>query len=291
MTGGQVNEINYTNKSNAKISKTPYAPSEIKSDISDIPYNNLRSNKNVFAIVIGIESYRQKLPKADYAVNDAKMVTTYLINALGYPEENVITLTNENASKSDIEKYLGTWLKNNVEKDGMVFVYYSGHGAPNPKTGDAYIVPYDGDPTFIADTGYPLSKLYESLSKLPAKQIVVALDACFSGAGGKSVSAKGSRALARVEKSSALNIAVITASAENQVSSSYDEKGHGVFTYYFLKGIKEAIEEDKFAKIEIGKLYNYIKPQVVKISRKHYNNEQTPQLLIADERMKKIELR
>ena len=65
-----------------------------------------------------------------------------------------------------------------------MFIYYSGHGAPNTKTGDAYLVPYDGDPSFIEQTGYPLKKLYESLNKLQAKEIIVALDSCFSGAEG-----------------------------------------------------------------------------------------------------------
>ena len=119
----------------------------------------------------------------------------YLTKVMGYPEENVVTLTNDRAFLTDFIKYFEKWLPNNVEKDSSVFIYYSGHGAPNTKTGDAYLVPYDGDPSFIEQTGYPLKKLYESLNKLQAKEIIVALDSCFSGAGGKSVIAKGARPL------------------------------------------------------------------------------------------------
>ncbi|PIV40934.1 MAG: hypothetical protein COS28_06330, partial [Nitrospirae bacterium CG02_land_8_20_14_3_00_44_33] len=169
--------------------------STIKSDVDELPAIKAKPNKNSYAIVIGIEHYRQKLPKADYAVADAKTMTEYLTKVMGYPEENVVTLTNEHAAKSDFEKYFEKWLLNNVEKDGSVFIYYSGHGAPNTKTGDAYLVPYDGDPSFIEQTGYSLKKLYESLNKLQAKEIIVALDSCFSGAGGKSVIAKGARPL------------------------------------------------------------------------------------------------
>lgn len=71
--------------------------------------------KNTYAIVIGIEQYRQKLPKADFAVHDAQTVTEYLTKVMGYPEENIITLKNEHASKSDFENTLkngsGTMLK------------------------------------------------------------------------------------------------------------------------------------------------------------------------------------
>ncbi|MFA4911014.1 MAG: caspase family protein, partial [Desulfobacteria bacterium] len=213
----------------------------VKSDVDELPVIKAKPNKNSYAIVIGIESYRQKLPKADYAAHDAKTMTEYLTKVMGYPEENVVTLTNDYASLTDFIKYFEKWLPNNVEKDSSVFIYYSGHGAPNTKTGDAYLVPYDGDPSFIEQTGYPLKKLYESLNKLQAKEIVVALDSCFSGAGGKSVIAKGARPLVmNLEQDIKLskNMIVMSASSGDQISSTYDEKGHGLFTYFMLKGIK-----------------------------------------------------
>ncbi|MDD5169163.1 MAG: ankyrin repeat domain-containing protein, partial [Syntrophales bacterium] len=205
----------------------------IRSDIEELPLAKVKPNKTSYAIVIGIENYRQKLPKADYAVADAKTVTEYLIKAMGYPEENIITLTNEHATNVDFAKYFEKWLPNNVEKDSSVFIYYSGHGAPNTKTGDAYLVPYDGDPSFIEQTGYPLKKLYESLNKLQVKEIIVALDSCFSGAGGRSVLAKGSRPLVMNLQSNMVlskNMTVLSASSGDQTSSTYDEKGHGLFT-------------------------------------------------------------
>ena len=149
---------------------------QIISDIDKLPIMKIKTNKNAYAIIIGIENYRQKLHKADFATQDARLVADYLTKAMGYPEENVITLLNEHATNVDFAKYFEKWLPNNVEKDSSVFIYYSGHGAPNTKNGDAYLVPYDGDPSFIEQTGYPLRKLYESLNKLQAKEIIVALD-------------------------------------------------------------------------------------------------------------------
>src|SRR6185369_2222425 len=109
----------------------------VKSDIDELPVVKVKSNNKSYAIVIGIEQYRQKLPKADFATQDARLVADYLTKALGYPEENVITLLNENATNVDLVKYFEKWLPNNVEKGGTVFVYYSGHGAPEPKSGSA----------------------------------------------------------------------------------------------------------------------------------------------------------
>ncbi len=256
------------------------SPLRIKSDVDEPPSMKAKPNKNAFAIVIGIEEYRQKLPKADFAAADAKIISEYLTKTMGYPEENVITLINDRALKSDMEKYFDRWLSNNVEENGRVFIYYSGHGAPNTKNGDAYLVPYDGDPTFIAETGYPIARLYESLGKLKAKEIIVVLDSCFSGGGGRSVLAKGAKPLVitintpNIQK----NIAVMTASSGDQISSAYEEKGHGLFTYFLLKGIKNEDVVRQDGSIKMDDLFGYLKPQVERIARRQYNNEQTPQL-------------
>ena len=256
--------------------------STVKSDVDELPFAKAKSNKSAYAIVIGIEQYRQKLPKADFATADAKTFTEYLTKVMGYPEENVITLINEHATYSDLAKYFEKWLHNNTEKDSTVFIYFSGHGAPDPKTGGAYLVPYDGDPSFIVETGYSLKRMYDALGKLPAKEIIVALDSCFSGAGGRSVIAKGARPLVmNIQGSMALskNMTVLSASSGEQISSTYDEKGHGLFTYFLLKGIKNENVIKPDGSITMDDLFAYIKPQVERIARKHYNNEQTPQLI------------
>jgi len=259
-----------------------YTKPVVASDVDTLPLMQTKSNPNAYAVVIGIENYRQKLPKVDFAVHDAMIVAEYLTKALGFPEENIVTLANEHASKSDFEKYFEKWLGNNVEKDGSVFIYYSGHGAPNPKSGDAYLVPYDGDPSFIEQTGYSLKRMYEVLGKLPAKEVLVVLDSCFSGAGGRSVIAKGARPLVmNLQKTtiSSLNMTIMAAASGNQISSTYDKKGHGLFTYYMLKGIKNEEMINPDGSIAINDLFSYIKPQVERIARKIYNNEQTPQLI------------
>ena len=265
---------------NPAAEKPSYAT--VKSDIDEIPAKKANPNKNSYAIVIGIERYRQKLPKADYATHDAQTMTEYLTKVLGYPEENVITLLNDHASNVDLVKYFEKWLPNNVEKGSTVFVYYSGHGAPDPKSGSAYLVPYDGDPSFIDETGYSLKRMYAALGKLPAKEIIVAIDSCFSGAGDRSVIAKGSRPLVMNMQSGVVlpkNIRVLSASSGDQTSSTYDEKGHGLFTYFLLKGIKNEDVTRTDGSLRIDDLYSYVKPQVERIARKQYNNEQTPQLI------------
>ena len=266
----------------AQRSSVQVAPS-LQSDVDELPAAKAKLDKNAYAIVIGIEHYRQKLPNADFATHDAQTVAEYLTKVMGFPEENVITLLNERALKSDLVKYFEKWLANNVEADSTVFVYYSGHGAPDLKSSSAFLVPYDGDPAFIEQTGYSLGNMYAALGRLPAKRIVVALDSCFSGAGGRSVLAKGARPLVMTEATEASvlpgNMVVMSAARGDQVSSTYEEKGHGLFTYFLLKGIKNEEVTAKDGSLLVGELFGYAKPQVERIARKQYNNDQTPQLI------------
>lgn len=266
------------------------SPSLPSTDVDILPRTTMKPKKNAYAVVIGIEQYREKLPKADFADRDAKLMGEYLTKVLGYPEENVVVRLNERAAKTDLEKYFDEWLRNNVEAGGSVFVYYSGHGAPNTKTGDAYLVPYDGDPTFVESTGYPVKRLYAALEKLPAKEITVVLDSCFSGAGGRSVIAKGLRPMVISVENPIIatgKTIVLAASAGDQVSSTYEEKGHGLLTYFFLKGLQGEGDINKDGAIEMAELYEYVKPNVQRIARKQYNNEQTPQLLASPELLRK----
>jgi len=257
-------------------------PAIFASDVDRPPSLKVKPKPNAYAIVVGIESYRNQLPKADFANRDAQVMGEYLTKMMGYQEENVVMLLNDRAAKTDIEKYVEKWLPNRAEKDASVFIYYSGHGAPNPKTGDVYLVPYDGDPAFVDETGYPLKRLYERVNKLPAKEVVVMLDSCFSGAGGRSVIGKGMRPMVLSIENPVLvggKTAVLAASQGDQVSSTYNQKGHGLLTYFFLKGLQGEADKNKDGAVDLVELFEYVKPQVERTARRDFNNEQTPQLL------------
>lgn len=230
-----------------------------------------------YAVVVGIESYPD-LPAAAYAERDAASAKSF-IRALGVPERNIVLLTGNRATKTGMEKTLEAWLPNNVSEKSRVYVYYSGHGAPDTKTGDAYLVPSDGDPQYLAQTGYPLKRLYAKLGELKAKSVLVALDSCFSGAGGRSVLAKGTRPLVgKVDTAVPARgkVSVISASAGDQISGANEEAGYGLFTYNFLQGLNGAAK-DAQGRVTLQSLYAYLKPRVQDDARRG-NREQTPQL-------------
>lgn len=253
------------------VAARPAAPPAQRSDVEELPRQ--APARAAHAVVVGVENYREGLPRADFAASDARLAAEYFKRVLGVPAENVALLVDDRATNTDLQKHFERWLPNRVKPGDEVFVYFSGHGSPDPRSGESYLVPYDGDPTYLDQTGYPVKKLYDQLAKLPAKRVLVAMDSCFSGAGGRSVLAKGARPLVTAVAAAALpaNLTVISASAGDQISNSYQEKGHGLFTYFFLKGLKERGGSDLRA------VYGYLKPEVARVAREQYNADQDPQ--------------
>jgi ankyrin repeat protein len=255
-----------TAKSQKQTSKSPATPSEI--DKPNFAASERIMGDNDVAVIIGIEGY-SSLPKSDYSYDDARLVKEYA-KALGFRERNIELITDEKATKTTIEKVLEVWLKNKAKPNSRIFVYYSGHGSPDPSTGESYIVPYDGDPSYLSVTGYPLKRLYEKLGSLPAKEVIVVLDACFSGAGGRSVLARGARPLVLTTATAVSypNMAILSATQGAQISTSSPERGHGVFTYYFLKALNEG-------KTNVADIYESIQPQI-EDEAKQLNVQQSP---------------
>ncbi len=231
---------------------------------------------NDLAIVIGIDRY-QELPRSEFAYNDARSVKEYL-HALGFAERNIEFLAEERATLSAIIKSVETWLPNRMKEGARVLFYYSGHGAPDPASGEAYLVPYDGDPAYLGDTGYPVKRLYEKLSRLRASEVIVIMDSCFSGTGGRSVLAKGARPLVLMADTGRIpsNMAVLSSTQGGQISTSLQDKEHGAFTYYLLKAIKEGKED-------IQEVYQYLRP-LVEDAAKGLNVSQSPSLIFGSSR-------
>lgn len=270
----------------AKDGSVPVGPKEIAQTSSaisphsdvDEPGYRFRGSAHDFAVVVGVEKYSNDLPAAQFAERDAQAVRNHLV-AMGYPERNIKFLLGNRATKGKLEGIIEDWLPRNAKKDGRVFFYFSGHGAPDIKSKQAYLVPWDGDPNLLNKTAYPLKKLYADLSALKARQVIVALDSCFSGAGGRSIIAAGIRPLVTTVDSSlnpGSNLVLFTAASSQETAGSLPDQQHGIFTYYFLKGLNTYAKRAG-GTITSKTLYEYIRPKVQDAASRQ-NQEQTPGL-------------
>ncbi|MBP5659538.1 MAG: caspase family protein, partial [Paludibacteraceae bacterium] len=149
----------------------------------------------------------------------------------------------ENATYNDMRLAIA-WLKNVCEKyegEASVIFYYAGHGIPDPSDKSAYLLPTDGDGRYVA-TGYKLDVLYQKLGDMPAKSIVVMMDACFSGANRDGNMLASERGVALKSKSGMPrgNMVVLSAAQGDETALPNEDEGHGMFTYYVLKKLQES---------------------------------------------------
>ena len=229
-----------------------------------------------YAFIVGIENY-DGLPAAACAQRDAEAAADFT-KALGVPASNVVTLTGAHATRAGLAKNLEGWLADNVDGESTVYFYYAGDGAADPKSGQSYLVPFDGDPQYLEQTAYPLKRVYEKLGGLKAKRVIVILDANFSGAGGRSVLAKGApQAPVIVDagfNSADGKIALLAAADEGQASGISAERGHGLFTYFLFDGLNGAAK-DASGQVTLKSMFEYAKTKVMNEARQA-NRVQVP---------------
>ncbi len=245
-------------------------------------------NKYAVAVIIGNRDYKDRdIPPVTYAISDAKLFEKYLIKTFGVREGNIIFKTN--ATKGVFDNIFGTHetykgLLYQYIKPGQsdIYVYYSGHGAPNIETKKGYIMPVDSNPGSIAIGGYSLDLLYGNLAKMKGRSVTVITDACFSGANVlKNASPVG--IIVKNPLAASRGTTLINSSAGTEISSWYPEKGHGMFTYWFLRGLTGDADLNHDKEVTTMEMDNYLNDNIPYMVRKLYNGrKQTPSIKTVD---------
>lgn len=233
------------------------APSDV--DL-DIPTTEVVNDKT-FAVIIANEDYQQE-PNVPYAVHDGEVFKEYCVNLFGLPEKNVHFVTDATLNNM---RYEVDWLKATLEAyhgEAQGIFYYSGHGIPDETSRNAYLLPVDGYGSNM-DSGFGLDDLYAQLGSVGADRVLYFVDACFSGATREGEMLAESRGVAVNSKAGELwgNAVAFSAAQGNETAYAYQEKSHGLFTYFLLKKLKETRGD-----ITAGELADYLNENVSRVS-------------------------
>lgn len=235
----------------------------------NIPTSN-KQNTNTFAVIIANENYQSVAP-VPYALNDGNIFREYCLKTLGIPEKQIKYIPN--ATGNQIKAQVN-WLQNICEvfEDAQIIFYYAGHGIPDESSRTAYLLPVDGIGTDIS-TGYKLDDLYSALGNIPAKNVTVFMDACFSGSKreeGMLASARGVAIKARSGMPQG-NMVVFSAAQSDETAYPNNEEKHGMFTYFLLKKL-----QDTKGDVTLQELGEYITTNVSQQSILLNGKSQTP---------------
>ena len=227
-------------------------------------------NTNTFAVIIANENY-QSVASVPFALNDGNIFHEYCIKTLGVPEKQIRYVPD--ATLNQIKAQIN-WLQDITKAfaNANIIFYYAGHGIPDESSRTAYLLPIDGTGTDVT-TGYKLDDLYATLGTIPAKNVTVFMDACFSGSKRENGMLASARGVALVAKGGVPkgNMVVFSAAQGDETAyPNYDEK-HGMFTYFLLKKLQETV-----GNVTLQELGDYITENVKQQSLLLNNKAQTP---------------
>ncbi len=233
-----------------------------------------KTNRNVYALIIGNENYDGEVNDVPYAKNDAEIFQQYLEKTLLIPTGQIIIKTN--ATKNNITSKIRDFKDLQKTKPNAKFIfYYAGHGAVDSNS-IAYLIPTDIEDLSLKDNAIPLSNIYSELTGNKATRVTFFIDACFSGA----VPKKGERVLVgRYVQTTPIkgNSVVFAATSPTETAKPLDEQKHGVFTYCLLR-----ILQNTKGDITYKKLAETLKKDVIDLENSQHPTT-TPSPEIKDE--------
>ena len=248
-----------------------------------------RAERRGIAVIIGNGEYRHRdIPPVDFAYRDAEAFKRYVIDVLGYAEENVIHV--KDATRRQMLEVLGEpdAPMNDLQArlnmlgagDAEVVVYYSGHGVPGGEKGRPYLLPVDVPPHAARREGYGIELLYGMLGRLKgAKSVWVFLDTCFSGSSHAGRLVTGSPVfsdakLPELPEDVGEGMMVLTAVTATQIATWDKEARHGLFTNHLLEALYGKGDQDSDGKVTAGEVKSYLDRRMTAAA---WLNERRPQ--------------
>jgi len=197
-------------------------------------------NDDIYGVIIGNENYFYE-ENTRFSINDATVFHEYCVRTLGIPASNL--LLRRDATYGDMLNSM-QFLRNAASaRNGKIRIifYFSGHGMSDIKDNTMYLLPVDCSSNTLA-AALKAETLYKELSDMKALSATVFLDACFSGKSSTGLLAAlvDGRGIEIVPRESSLlgNLVVFSATTDAEIAYPYEDKRHGMFTYFLLKKLQ-----------------------------------------------------
>lgn len=206
--------------------------------------------KRKFALLIGNNAYRSPIPELETAINDVTAVAAELRDKLGY-EVKII----EDAQRKDIIEALNGLIRN-TGQDDSVLVMYAGHGYLNDKN-MGYWIPTDAD-VHTPDKWISNETIARALGNIPAKQVMLVSDSCYSGSLTKEGKVLQTVGVNREQALTRRSVLAMSSGGEEPVSDEgYDN--HSIFAWNLIQSLRKMPGE-----LSGQQLYAHIKEEVTK---------------------------
>ena len=224
-----------------------------------------KPNPKLHVLAIGINDYAD-VPDVPFAERSAQQFAEIAKKLLGAEPQNVIVLTDSQATLGRMLGRLNTLLNRLGPEDQLIF-YYAGHGVPAKDGSGAFLLAQDGGSGSYEQIPLQLGHLYKAIAKSKVGQAKIFIDACFSGRSGKdTIVFEGiAPVVPKVDQSfpDSQRLAVVTAGRGDQFSNQDKVRGHRLFSYHLMRLLLEG-----GPKVEISQLHKRLRDIVLNESRR-----------------------
>jgi Leucine-rich repeat (LRR) protein len=208
-----------------------------------------------YALVVGVSEYADpSVADLEYAASDARQLASTLETQCGFARHDISLLVETEATRDGLAAGFA-WLRERVGPSDLAFIYLAGHGSTvvdregDEADGDGMdecFLPQDTvllDPsTYVTD-----DELGSWIAGLGSGAVSLFLDACYSGgqsrlAGAPTRDQETGDSVARDVMTAGLGgpvRGVLAACSPSQLAYEAPILGHGVFTHYLLRGLRE----------------------------------------------------
>lgn len=204
----------------------------------DTPLKTGARAPDAAAVVIGIEDYAF-VPDVPYATRDAAAVRDFLVYTHGMAPARVELLPP--TANRELILEAAERAADRAGPDGAVWLYFAGHGAADPSTGEHLLLGVDvqARPEAFRARAVTVAELEEAAGAAGA-EVVSILDTCWSGVGRSGESLAGGTRFAVPTYALPERGQVVrwTATAPDQLSHPLPAAEHGAFTYFALGAMR-----------------------------------------------------
>jgi hypothetical protein len=183
------------------------------------------------ALLVGNNSYPDPIPPLLTPIADIERVAEILRSRFEYDATVV-----RNATKADLARALNR-LAASVQPEDSVLVFYAGHGYLHDDTNMGYWLPVNASVKTAANwiSNADISKF---LAAIPARQVILVSDSCFSGTLTREFRYTAAARIDRDEILRKRSVLVLTSGGEEPVSDE-GKDGHSIFAWHLIRALRE----------------------------------------------------
>ncbi|MEH2239140.1 nSTAND1 domain-containing NTPase [Nostoc sp.] len=228
----------------------------------------------LWLMLMGVNQYQDDgLPSLSYSTVDCQGLAEALVDAAAQFTQTEVKIYHDFAPQPPSLENIRASLQQittAAQPIDTILFYFSGHGIVEPNTQQAFLCLANTQKSDLQNTALALQELLLLLGNSGAQNQLVWLDACHSG--GMTLRGTTREPLLNATPKMVEVLQQCAAKSKgfyallscdnNQQSWEFPELGHGVFTYYLMKGLKgEAADSQGL--ISVDSLYRYVYHQTL----------------------------